>query len=166
MLDESASLYCRSSFRSEIITVTCRDSRAHSRDYTKKLVICSCRVGFYTYSRTRSPTLSTTKTNIKLVNLKKRSEITFPKAFRSRTTDLHTTKNNPKTWEDAHMIIEIRPVRCFTSDGGRRGSKPDRQDEIGIVYLLRRNLWLFYRQHGGSHLMRGHRKALFAKKET
>lgn len=136
MLDESASLYCRSSFRSEIITVTCRDSRAHSRDYTKKLVICSCRVGFYTYSRTRSPTLSTTKTNIKLVNLKKRSGITFPKAFRSRTTDLHTTRNNPKTWEDAHMIIEIRPVRCFTSDGGRRGSKPDRQDEIGSSISL------------------------------
>jgi len=25
------------------------------------------------------------------------------------------------------MIIEIRPVRCFTSDGGRRGSKPTRR---------------------------------------
>lgn len=34
------------------------------------------------------------------------------------------------------MIIEIRPVRCFTSDGGRRGSKPDRQNEIGSSISL------------------------------
>lgn len=92
MLDESASLYCRSSFRSEIITVTCRDSRAHSRDYTKKLVICSCHVSFYTYSRTRSPILSITKTNIILVNLMKCSEIDASPPIDSRTTELHTTK--------------------------------------------------------------------------
>lgn len=116
MLDESASLYCRSSFRSEIITVTCRDSRAHSRDYTKKLVICSCHVSFYTYSRTRSPTLSITKTNIALVNLKKRSGFDIPQPIHSRTTELHTTKYTSIRGENAHMTTQIRSRGTFDFD--------------------------------------------------